>query len=225
MNGMESGSILCALCQGINIESLAQSSGYRHLGLGKLRRSRDTCQMCDLLCIVIEDPSCQLAYDGKSDVSEIWNDTWSLNLQLAEGIRPSLSVAAYSPSNRRYSVLEVDTDLDDPAILVGLRPLSPLASSTKSFESFATARKWIGDCMAGHPHVRGITSGKIGVQQSGERHVDSNDRPHRLVHVQSRGSGLLLKLTDAASIAQAYVTLSHCVRKPIFLHGIKFIDL
>lgn len=211
----------CLTCLGINIESLAQASGYQHLGLGNLRRSRKTCRMCDFLCKVFEDPWCLV---GRSDITDIWNDTWSLHMQLSEGLRPKLRLTASTTTGTRVvEGLPVHTDELDPAVLMGIRPRLSLPSSTRSSESYATAREWIRECLAGHPHVQGFKN--PGTQDSWMVQSESKDRPRRLVHVQPRGSGLLLRLTDALSATQAYATLSHCVRKSAFSHRTKLIHL
>lgn len=197
----------CIICQGINIESLAQASGYQHLSLGNLRRSREKCRMCDFLCEAFRYP-CWLV--GHSDNLDIWNNTWSLKMQLTDRPRPNLRLTASAPTELPIIAdLTIHTDEGDPARLEGLLPRLSLPSSTSSHESYATARKWIGDCLSGHSHVH--QSGDIEVWHPEVRHSDSNDRPQRLVHVQSRGSGLLLRLTDALLGSHPYATLSHCV--------------
>lgn len=211
----------CLNCQGINIESLAQASGYQHFGLGNLRRSRKTCRMCDFLCQALED---SLRLSLRSDITDIWNDSWSLNTQLSDGPRPKLRLTVSTTTGPRViEDLPIRTEEDDPAILVGIRPRLPLSSSTRSSESYAIARKWIRECLSGHPHVQ--TSGTLGTQDPWTSQSNSKDRPRRLVHVQPRGSGLLLMLTDALSAAQAYATLSHCVSNSAFSYRTKLIHL
>jgi hypothetical protein len=205
----------CLICQGIDIESLAQASGYQHLSLGNLRRSREECRMCDFLCEALQDPWCLM---GRSDTTDIWNNTWSFNMQLTDGLRPKLRLTVSAPTESPVIAdLTAHTDEGDPAKWVGLLPRLPLPSSTSSHESYATARKWIGDCLSGHSHVP--QSGEIEIRHPEVCHSDSNDRPRRLVNVQSRGTGLLLMLNDALSVSQPYATLSHCVRnmKPAIL--------
>lgn len=199
----------CLTCQGINIESLTQASKYQHLGLGNLSRSRKTCRMCDFLCKSLQDSWC---LGGFFDITDIWNDTWSLDIQLTEGPRPKLRLTATSPNGISVDEdLSVHTDELDPATLKGLCPRLSLPSSTSSHRSYATARKWIAECSSGHPYVQG--SGKTEIPRLNVFYANIKDRPRRLVHVQSQGSGLLLQLVDALSVAHAYATLSHCVRK------------
>jgi hypothetical protein len=200
----------CLTCQGINIESLAQESGYQHLGLGSLRRSRETCRMCDFLCKVFEESA---DFVGRLfDVMEVWKDTWSLHMQLTEGLRPKLRLKASNTTGPPViEDLAVRTDELDPARLKGLFSNLSLPTSTSSHESYATAREWIGECVLGHPHAQG--SGKTDIQLLEVLRSDIKDRPRRLVHVRSCGSSLVLQLVDALSVTHAYATLSHCVRK------------
>jgi hypothetical protein len=153
-----------------------------------------------------------------------WDDTWFLNLRLTEGVRPSLRLTA-SPSSWMSVDLElaIYTDEGDPAILSGLRPLLSLPSNTRSCESYATARGWIQECLSEHPRAQ--ESGRAEVRRPRTSQLEVKDRPRRLVHVQSRGSGLLLRLVDALSDTQAYATLSHCVRKSAILDQTKLINL
>jgi hypothetical protein len=205
---------LCLTCLGINIESLSQASGYQHLDLGNLRRSREICRMCDFLYKAFEDSYCLF---GRFDITDIWNDTWSLDMQLTEGVRPNLRLTVSNATGTSgVEDLLVHTDDLDPATLTGLCPHLSLPSSTNSHESYATARKWIGECASGHPHIS--ESGDTEIQQLEVSHFDIRDRPRRLVHVQSRGSGLLLRLVDPLSIGHAYATLSHCVSNLVSLH-------
>ena len=239
----------CPSCQGINIENLTRASAYQHLGLGDLRRSREECRMCDLLCKAFEEnPYCLAA---QPDNTDIWNNTWSLDMHLTEGLRPKLRLMASVPNGPPVvGELDIHTEEHDPARSVGFLPRLSLPISTRSHESHATARKWIEDCMLGHPYTQGceetetqprganhkvdfanvhsrralpVDTSKVNVlvsppcQLSKTSQPDSNDRPRRLLHVQSRGTGLLLRLTDALSVSRAYATLSHCVRKPASL--------
>jgi hypothetical protein len=170
---------LCLTCLGINIESLAQPSGHQHLSLGKLRQSRETCRMCGFPCKTFDDSWCLV---GRVDITDIWNDTCSLDMQLTEGPRPRLRLTLSNMTGT--SVVEdllLHTDELDPATLVGLCPHLSLPSSTGSHESYATARKWIAECVSGHPHVQG--SGKTEIQQPKLFRSNIKDRPRRLVHV------------------------------------------
>lgn len=206
---METKSTCCATCQGINIKSLAQAPGYQHLSLDKLHRSREICRVCDSLCAALEDPECCV---GDFDTTDIWNDEWSLNMRLSGGLRPNLQLTA-STRTGWYSIAEmiVYTDEDDPAVTLGLRPLLSLPSNTRSRESYATARRWLGECLASHARISGSEDTEIELPAVG--HSDSNHKPRRLVHVHSCETGLMLRLVDALSVSQAYVTLSHCVRE------------
>lgn len=210
----------CPACQGINIESPAHASKYHDLGLGYLRRSRETCRMCDFLCKAFEEPL------SLEHFMEIWDDTSLFNVQFTKGLRPNLRVTVSTPTG--VSVCEnltIHTNEDDPATQVGLLPRLSLPSSTRSCQSYATARKWIGDCLSGHPDVRGCMSRGAEIQQSEVGHLDPKGRLRRLVHVQPRGSGLLSRITDSSSAAHAYATLSHCVRKSFILDQTRLIDL
>lgn len=202
---------LCPTCQGINIESLAQASGYQHLSLGNLLRSRETCRMCDFLCKAFERLEDLVVRE--EDLTDMWTDTWSFNMQLTGRPRPKLCLTASNPTGQFVvETLTVHTDEDDPAISVGLLPRLSLPSSMRSYESYATARRWIGDCLSGHPNTRGHMSAKTEIQQLEVCFSNSKERPLRLVHVRPRGHGMLLRLTDALSVDHTYATLSHCVR-------------
>ena len=167
--------------------------------------------MCDFLCKVFEGSWCLV---GRGDRMDMWSDTWSLNMQLTKRLRPNLCLTASNPTGSSIvEELTVHTDEDDPAGLVGLLPRLSLPSSTRSHESYATTRSWIGDCLFGHPNARGRKSAKTEIQNLEACFSNSKDIPRRLVHVQPRGSGMLLRLTDALSVTHTYATLSHCVRK------------
>jgi hypothetical protein len=184
--------------------------------MANLRRSSEECRMCDLLCKALQD--------GLGDMNSIWDDTRCLNLRLTKELRPSLHLEASSPTGPTiFKLLTVHTEEDDPSILAGLRPRLPLRSSTSSSESYATAREWIRECMSGHPHVSAQGLGNLEIKHSGMSSSDRADKPRRLVHLQPCGSGLMLRLIDALSDAQAYATLSHCVRKSTFCYRTKLI--
>lgn len=193
----------CSACQGINVESLSQPNGYQHRSTGALLQSSKQCQVCSLILSALREgfPS-SLSFD--------WHDIWSLSLRLSGGAWLQVRIRAQDDQGPHCNDvgLDVRTCANDPSTRKGIRPLLPLPENTRSKSSFATARSWIAECIAGHTQGHDSTHAGEGLQS-----LSTSSRPKRLVLVQRCVPGLMLKLVNPSSSVKAYTALSHCVRE------------
>lgn len=201
---------LCPACRCINVETLAQPSWYQHLSLGALLRSSERCRVCSLFVLGLREAQSS-SIITTSDSSKIWQDTWSLSMHLSSGVRPHIDIRAQDDQALDFvqSYLAVRTDENDPSTKNGVRPITSLPRNTQCTTSFATARNWIADCIAGHDQKENLWD-----REEGTKSLDNNDgRPQRLVFVTRCGTELSLELVIPSSSAHEYTALSHCVRR------------
>ncbi|OAL40547.1 IRE protein kinase [Fonsecaea nubica] len=238
----------CKSCLEINIENLIkpsdcykQGNGYQHSSpLRELALSSKHCLICSIFLRAITKSKHFKDLELQLDQNELW-----LKLVYWGECRYACTLQVVAITGQQPASTVVDTDFkvstlkDDPAALVDLTGLDgyigasrlpwreDVGETTKSNSSFATANRWLKDCLAGnHVPGTGINMRRRLHSFSAIDHERVPEHPRRLIdcfadtrfrgihdlrpHNNQSDDQASCKLVDATKHHQPYACLSYC---------------